>query len=138
MTAGGNSGGISPPNDGGARPEDEDCPPDDEDQDGTIYLRSDADGAKPYVGQAKSAARYAARQGEHGAANPDADYRFDELGNGLPQSQLDRFEQYFIQQLGGPTNKGNPNGGLANRQNQMNPNRYLDAGGDPLDPPVCE
>lgn len=39
-------------------------------------------------------------------------------------------EEHFIRQGGGPPNKGNPNGGLANRRHQMNDTRYREAGGD--------
>lgn len=31
-----------------------------------------------------------------------------------PGTELDRMEEFFIRQGGGPTNLGNPNGGLAN------------------------
>jgi len=45
-------------------------------------------------------------------------------------SELDRMEEYYIRQGGGPTNLGNPNGGLANLRHQMSDSRYWAAGGD--------
>lgn len=41
------------------------------------------------------------------------------------------FAEAHIRRGGGPTNKRNPDGGLANRRHQMNDKRYRDAGGDP-------
>lgn len=98
---------------------------------GIVYGRIDAAGGKPYVGQAKSEARYAARQAEHARANPDADFDFEILGRANPGTELDRMEEYFIRQGGGPTNGSNPGGGLANLRHQMSDSRYLAAGGDP-------
>jgi hypothetical protein len=101
-----------------------------EDAEGIVYLRSDAEGGQDYVGQAKSEARFLARQSEHARANPDADFSFEILGRAEPGEQLDRLEQFEINQRGGPTNASNPDGGLANARNQMNPTRYHQAGGD--------
>ena len=44
---------------------------------------------------------------------------------------MDRLEEYFIRSMGGPTNKSNPAGELANKRHQMSDTRYMDAGGDP-------
>lgn len=98
--------------------------------DGIVYLRTDLEGGKPYVGQAKSESRYFARQAEHARANPEADFEFEVLGRADPGPQLDRLEEYYIRQRGGPTSLSNPNGGLANLRHQMSESRYLDAGGD--------
>ncbi|HET7179034.1 MAG TPA: hypothetical protein VFI14_04880, partial [Chryseosolibacter sp.] len=50
---------------------------------GVVYLRTDATGGlKPYVGQAKNAERYAARQAEHARANPKADFSFKKIDKG--------------------------------------------------------
>lgn len=100
--------------------------------DGVVYLREDLTpgGMKPYVGQAKSEARFEARQAEHAADHPSASFRFEVLARAEPGGQLDRYEQAWIDKLGGPTNKSHPDGGLSNRRNQMNPTRYA-AGGDP-------
>ena len=87
-------------------------------------------GGKPYIGQAESEARYGARQSEHARANPDADFEFEIIGRANPGTELDRMEEFFIRQGGGPTNVGNPNGGLANRRHQMSDPRYWGAGGD--------
>ena len=53
------------------------------------------------------------------------------IDRGHPGTHLDRLEEYYIRQGGGPTKKGNPDGGLSNKRHQMNDQRYLDAGGDP-------
>ena len=98
---------------------------------GIIYRRTDLVGGKPYVGQAKSEARYLARQAEHARANPESDFEFEILGRAEPGVELDRMEEYFIRQGGGPTNLSNPEGGLANWRHQMSGPRYLEAGGDP-------
>jgi hypothetical protein len=95
-----------------------------------VYRRIDAAGGKPYIGQAKSDARYLARQAEHGRANPDADFEFEIIGRANPGTELDRLEEYYIRQGGGPTNLRNPNGGLGNWRHQMSDSRYADAGGD--------
>lgn len=101
-------------------------------QKGIVYGRTDLAGGKPYIGQAMSEGRFAARQAEHARANPDADFEYEILGRADPGTALDRMEEFFIRQGGGPTNKGNPGGGLANQRHQMNDSRYADAGGDLL------
>ncbi len=102
-----------------------------EDAAGIAYQRTDLMGGKSYVGQAKSQARYTARQAEHARANPDADFEFEILGRAEPGGQLDRMEEFFIRRGGGSTNLSNPDGGLANLRHQMSDLRYLKAGGDP-------
>jgi hypothetical protein len=95
-----------------------------------VYRRIDEAGGKPYVGQAKSDARYIARQAEHARANPNADFEFEILGRANPGTELDRLEEFYIRQGGGPTNLGNPDGLLANLRHQMSDSRYAAAGGD--------
>ncbi len=95
-----------------------------------MYHRVDLLGSKPHVGQAKSMDRFVARQAEHAADNPNALFEFDVLGRAKPGPQLDRLEEFHIRQLGGPTNKSNPNGLLANKRHQMSDARYKAAGGD--------
>ncbi|MBP3042945.1 hypothetical protein KKR91_08000 [Arthrobacter jiangjiafuii] len=96
-----------------------------------VYLRiDDLGGVKPYVGQSKSWERYDLRQTEHDRAFPEARFRFEELGFADPGVKLDRLEEFYIRQHGGPTNKGNPDGLLSNKRHQMNDMRYTDAGGD--------
>jgi len=99
--------------------------------DGVVYRRTDLLGGKPYIGQAKNEARFTAQQAEHARANPDSDFEFEIIGRANPGAQLDRLEEFFIRQGGGPTNRRNPNGGLANLRHQMGDPRYLGAGGDP-------
>ncbi|GGF42677.1 hypothetical protein GCM10011519_15710 [Marmoricola endophyticus] len=97
---------------------------------GIVYRRTDLLGSKPYIGQAKSEARYLSRQAEHARAHPDADFEFEVVGRANPGRELDRMEEFFIRREGGPTNLGNPDGGLANLRHQMSETRYQDAGGD--------
>ncbi|WP_455130252.1 DUF6531 domain-containing protein [Propionibacterium acidifaciens] len=103
---------------------------------GIIYQRDDLNGyLKPYVGQAKSAARYLARQNEHASNHPNSSFDFSPIEEGIePGTELDRYEEYWIRRLGGPTNKSNPNGGLSNKRHQMSEERYQDAGGNPYEP----
>jgi hypothetical protein len=85
---------------------------------GIVYLRTDKTGGlKPYVGQAKSAERFAARQKEHARANPKADFKFKEIDKGKPGKDLNLKEQKALDARGGPTNKSNPNGGTSNKKN---------------------
>lgn len=97
--------------------------------DGVVYRRTDRNGGKPYVGQSKNESRFRARQQEHARGNPYSDFRYEVLGREAPGAQLERMEEYFIRQLGGPTNLRNPFGGIANRRHQMRYRRYDDAGG---------
>ncbi|HEV2251350.1 MAG TPA: RHS repeat-associated core domain-containing protein [Candidatus Limnocylindria bacterium] len=101
-----------------------------EDAAGIVYRRTDLVGGKPYIGQAKSDARFLSRQAEHARANPDADFEFGIIGRAKPGTQLDRLEEYFIRMEGGPTNLRNPDGLLANLRHQMSDARYWSAGGD--------
>ncbi|HEY8934531.1 MAG TPA: RHS repeat-associated core domain-containing protein, partial [Cyclobacteriaceae bacterium] len=86
---------------------------------GIIYLRTDKmpGGLKPYVGQAKSAERYAARQAEHARKHPRASFEFQKIDKGKPGKKLDMKEQKALDARGGPTNKSNPNGGTSNKKN---------------------
>jgi RHS repeat-associated protein len=86
---------------------------------GIVYLRTDkaAGGLKPYVGQAKSAERFAARQKEHARANPNSRFQFKEIDKGKPGKDLNKKEQKALDARGGPTNKSNPNGGTSNKKN---------------------
>jgi hypothetical protein len=97
--------------------------------DGLIYFRTDAETGEQYVGQTQSLSSFMARQAEHAAANPDADFDYEVLSSGLSKSQLDQYEQFWINVYGGPS----PAGELANLRNQMTYARYLAAGGDPLE-----
>lgn len=91
-------------------------------KEGVVYLRSDDSGnLKPYVGQAKSEARYIKRQQEHARANPDSDFEFQIIDRASPKGKfptnLDKAEQKALDAFGGPTNKSNPNGGTSNKKN---------------------
>jgi hypothetical protein len=99
---------------------------------GVVYRRTDANGGKPYFGQAKSLVRYVARQSEHARANPLADFDFEIVGRAEPGIDPDRLEEYYIREGGGPTNLRNPEGSLANMRHQMSDSRYLRAGEDPI------
>lgn len=72
------------------------------------------------------------RQQEHARDFPDAAFEFTVLDRAAPGIELDRVEEYWIRKLGGPTNKGNPDGSLSNKRHQMSDTRYVEAGGKPL------
>jgi hypothetical protein len=76
--------------------------------------------------------RFIARQAEHARANPDADFEFEILGRAKPGRKLSRLEEYWIRELGGPTNRSNPGGLLANARDQMSEASYGAAGGSPF------
>jgi hypothetical protein len=65
------------------------------------------------------------------AVAPSYDYDSPDevLGRQNPGTQLDRLEEYFIRELGGPTTMRNPFGRLQNRRRQMRDERYFAAGG---------
>jgi hypothetical protein len=85
---------------------------------GIVYKRIDkTKKEKDYIGQVKSEKRYNARQKEHGRANPDADYEFQQIDRARPGRSLDKKEQKHLDLNGGPTNKSNPNGGTSNKKN---------------------
>ena len=89
---------------------------------GVVYLRSDLSGGlKPYVGQAKSEARFLARQAEHARKHPNSDFKFEIIDRGSAEGKfptiLDIKEQRALDRFGGPTNKSNPYGGTSNAKN---------------------
>ena len=95
-------------------------------------LREDIAGTlKPYVGQTKSLDRYIVRQDEHARAYPGCQFDFSRLQSRVAPEMLDRYEEAWIRDLGGPTNKSHPNGGLSNARHQMSDACYQAAGGDP-------
>jgi len=99
---------------------------------GIIYRRTDiTDGLKPYIGQTKSEDHFLLRQAAHAREHPDAAFRFERIDRGHPGVDLDRREEFHIRNEGGPTNKGNPDGGLSNKRHQMSDKRYDAAGGSP-------
>lgn len=94
----------------------------DEIGEGVIYKRSDLSGnTKDYVGQSKSESRFQARQKEHARANPDSDFEFEIIDRGDAKgdfpTDLDIKEQRALDNMGGPTNKSNPDGGASNKKN---------------------
>ncbi|TKC56607.1 RHS repeat-associated core domain-containing protein, partial [Pedobacter hiemivivus] len=91
---------------------------------GVVYLRIDKTGSlKPYIGQAKSLSRYEARQKEHDRANPESDFTFTIINLGSPGLDLNEKEQEALNALGGPTNKGNRDGGTSNKKNVIKQNK---------------
>lgn len=116
-------GGPGGPSVGGAG---EDCVPDPAlpgEESAVVYLRTDPRGElKDYVGRSKSPERYDLRQGEHNRKH-GVNFRYEILQD-VPSSQLRTWEQYFIDQFGGPTNMSNPDGGLSNKRNEMNARDY--------------
>ncbi len=95
---------------------------------GIVYLRTDANGTKPYVGQAKSPERFDERQKEHARAHMGSDFEFEQIGSAEPGAALDWLEELKIRELGGPTSMKNPNGILANRRHQMVDSRFAKGG----------
>ncbi|MGG2134584.1 hypothetical protein AB1284_25225 [Bacillus sp. S2(2024)] len=65
-----------------------------------VYLRKNLDTGKLYVGRAKSYERYVKRQVEHAKKN-QANYEFRVLTHVKPGRQARRYEQKWINRLGG-------------------------------------
>ena len=61
---------------------------------GIVYRRTSLNGSTPYIGQAKSEARFIERQAEHSRANKGDLYVYEEIGRAKPGDQLDRLEEY--------------------------------------------
>jgi hypothetical protein len=95
-------------------------------KEGVVYLRNNPATGEKYVGQAKSAERYEARQGEHDDAL-GVEHEFEVLGNAKPGKDLDVLEESKIRENGGLQKEG---GTLANKRHQMSESRYRDAGGN--------
>jgi hypothetical protein len=103
--------------------------------DGVVYLRRDTTGAlEDYVGQAKNAERFEARQAEHAAEHPGSTFEFTELDHAKPGLDLDVAEENWIRAGGGPGGHGRP-GDLSNARFQMSDARYKAAGGNVSIPP---
>ena len=97
-------------------------------KEGIIYLRTNPRTGAEYVGQAKSATHFAARQRAHDIKlGVRHDYRIIERARS--GTKLDVAEESAIRLRGGPKNKSNPNGTLENKRYQMNEERYREAGG---------
>lgn len=91
---------------------------------GVVYMRIDPSGEiKPYIGQANSAENYARRQTTHNK-NYQRKFNYVPLERPKTQGDLDFWEEYYIRDNGGPTNKSNPYGGLSNKRHQMNDIRF--------------
>ncbi|WP_330986333.1 MULTISPECIES: hypothetical protein [Enterobacterales] len=94
-------------------------------------MRTNPKTGEIYVGQAKSDARFAARQGEHDSAL-GVRHDYQELGRAKPGTDLDVLEETKIREMGGikETSRGTPKGGtLANKRHQMSDARYKSNGG---------
>ena len=59
---------------------------------------------------------------QHQRANKDADYEFTEIDRGKQGKDLNQKEQKHLDNMGGPTNKSNPNGGTSNKKNVIKKN----------------
>jgi len=101
-----------------------------EDAAGIVYRRTDLAGGKPYVGHAKSDARYFAREAEHGRPNPKRRLRVRDPRTCEPGHGAGSAGGVLHRQGGGPTNLSNPDGWLSNWRHQMSDSRYSGAGGD--------
>ena len=92
---------------------------------GIVYKRVNPATGDGYVGQAKSLARNAARQGEHNAAL-GVQHDYEILGRANPGAQLDVLEESMIRAHGGLKKEG---GLLLNKRHQMIEPRYRLNGG---------
>ena len=95
---------------------------------GIVYLRTNPKTGAEYVGQAKSAAHFEARQAAHDS-KLGVKHFYDKIGKADPGTKLDVAEESAIRARGGANNKSNPNGTLENKRYQMNEERYRAAGG---------
>ncbi|MFD2792770.1 polymorphic toxin-type HINT domain-containing protein [Promicromonospora vindobonensis] len=94
---------------------------------GYVYLRTDQATGQEYVGQSRDSATFERRQRDHAKKFPNAQFEFDVLGRAVPGADLDRLEEDWIRAGGGSVR--DPDSILANKRHQMNPDRYLAAGG---------
>ncbi len=94
---------------------------------GVVYLRTDVNTGKEYVGQAISWSRYLERQGEHARKHPGAAFSFEVLGRANPGVDLDVLEESWMRAGGGK--RSVPGSVLDNGRVQMNDARYKAAGG---------
>jgi len=91
---------------------------------GIVYLRTDENGTLgDYVGQAKSPARYDARQSEHSDDYPNADFNFDTIDRAIPGDELRYMEEWNMRQLGGSQTL-NPNTPLSNESRAMSDENF--------------
>jgi uncharacterized protein RhaS with RHS repeats len=86
---------------------------------GIVYRRVNRNTDRCYIGRCNSEENFARRQRDHRRANPDANYRFEEIDRAEPGQALRQAEQRQITAHGGPTNRSNPNGGTENRRNEI-------------------
>ena len=88
---------------------------------GVIYRRVNKNNPqeKPYIGRSKNEERFEKRQKEHARANPDADYKYEQIDSAEPGAPLRQKEQQHITSHGGPTNAKNPDGGTSNKRNEI-------------------
>ncbi|MEU6349497.1 polymorphic toxin-type HINT domain-containing protein [Streptomyces sp. NPDC047072] len=94
---------------------------------GVVYLRTDLNTGKEYVGQAINWSRYLERQGEHRRKFPSAQFDFEVLGRAAPGVDLDVLEESWMRAGGGK--RSVPGSVLDNSRVQMNDARYKAAGG---------
>ena len=88
---------------------------------GIVYLRTNIKTGKNYVGQAKSKARYKARQKEHQYNNPGERYSYKKIGKAKQGRNLDVYEQKMINKHGGLAKEG---GSLENKRHQISRKRW--------------
>lgn len=86
---------------------------------GYVYRRWRPGSNKPYIGKADGDRQLQDRMSKH-RRKCGADTRFDVLYEGPEVGRdLERIEQNYLDQHGGPTNKSNPGGGTENRRNNF-------------------
>lgn len=90
---------------------------------GVVYKRTDLAGQrKPYIGQAKSQERFAARQKEHARKYPDSDFDFEIVDRADPGDALDIAEHNALQELTGGV-KAKPSPLVDNLKDPVGPAR---------------
>ncbi|OYX56001.1 MAG: hypothetical protein B7Y86_11160 [Brevundimonas subvibrioides] len=89
---------------------------------GVVYRRNNTETGRCYIGRCNSDQLYSTRQRAHDRARGTR-HEYELLERSQPGRALREAEQRHIDANGGPTNLSNPNGGLENRRNEIDPRR---------------
>ena len=87
---------------------------------GVVYRRTNTETGRCYIGRCNSDQLYSTRQRAHDRAQGTR-HEYEVLERAEPGRPLREAEQRQIDANGGPTNRSNPNGGLENRRNEIDP-----------------
>lgn len=87
---------------------------------GVVYCRTSPNlNRKPYIGKSNDDKNFQRRQNSHDKQY-GTDHDYEVLYKGPETGKaLERIEQGILDAYGGPTNRGNPNGGTENRRNNF-------------------